>query len=93
MSFQLPELPYAYDSLEPYCDEATVRLHHDVHHKAYVDELNITEGKLAEAREKGDFVLIKHWERQLAFHGSGHILHCLFGRICVLEVVDLRMGY
>jgi len=62
LSFQLPELPYAYDSLEPYCDEATVRLHHDVHHKAYVDELNITEGKLAEAREKGDFVLIKHWE-------------------------------
>jgi len=76
---------FSYDALEPYCDEATMRLHHDVHHRAYVDGLNRTEGKLAEARDEGDFVLIKHWERELAFHGSGHILHCLFGRICVLE--------
>ncbi len=78
MSFQLPELPYPYDALEPYCDEATVRLHHDVHHKAYVDGLNRTEGKLAEARDEGDYALIKHWERELTFHGSGHILHTLF---------------
>ena len=78
MSFYLPELPYAYDALEPYCDETTVRLHHDVHHKAYVDGLNKTEGKLAEARAEGDFTLIKHWERELAFHGSGHLLHSLF---------------
>lgn len=78
MSFQLPELPYAYDALEPYCDEATVRLHHDVHHKAYVEGLNNTGGKLAKARDEGDFALIKHWERELAFHGSGHILHTLF---------------
>ena len=75
---QLPELPYAYGALEPYYDEQTVRLHHDVHHKGYVDGLNNAEAKLAEAREKGDFTLIKHWERELAFHGSGHILHTLF---------------
>ncbi|SPF53239.1 iron-dependent superoxide dismutase [Candidatus Desulfosporosinus infrequens] len=78
MSFYLPELPYAYDALEPYCDETTIRLHHDVHHKAYVDGLNKTEGKLAKARAEGDFTLIKHWERELAFHGSGHLLHSLF---------------
>jgi len=78
MPHQLPELPYAYGSLEPYYDEATVRLHHDAHHKAYVDGLNNAEGKLAEAWEKGDFTLIKHWERELAFHGSGHLLHSLF---------------
>lgn len=78
MPYQLPELPYAYNALEPHYDEATVRLHHDAHHKAYVDGLNNAEAKLAEAREKGDFSLIKHWERELAFHGSGHLLHSLF---------------
>lgn len=78
MNYQLPELPYPYDSLEPFYDEATVKLHHDIHHKAYVDGLNKAEEKLAEAREKGDFSLIKHWERELSFHGSGHILHSLF---------------
>ncbi|MEL1134552.1 superoxide dismutase [Desulfitobacterium sp. THU1] len=78
MSHQLPELPYAYNALEPFYDEATVRLHHDAHHKTYVDGLNNAEAKLAEAREKGDFSLVKHWERELAFHGSGHLLHTLF---------------
>ncbi len=78
MPHQLPELPYAYNTLEPHYDEATVRLHHDAHHKTYVDGLNTAEAKLAEAREKGDFALIKHWERELAFHGSGHLLHSLF---------------
>lgn len=76
--YQLPDLPYAYNALEPYYDEQTVKLHHDVHHKAYVDGLNNADAKLAEAREKGDFSLVKHWERELAFHGSGHILHALF---------------
>ncbi|HOQ08532.1 MAG TPA: superoxide dismutase [Syntrophomonadaceae bacterium] len=78
MNFTLPELPYAYDALEPYYDEQTVRIHHDLHHKAYVDGLNNALAKLAEAREKGDFSLIKHWEKELAFHGSGHVLHTLF---------------
>ena len=49
---QLPELPYAYDALEPYYNEQTVRLHHDVHHKAYVDGLNNAEAKLAEAGKR-----------------------------------------
>lgn len=38
--FSLPELPYPYGSLEPHIDEATMRVHHDKHHKAYVDKLN-----------------------------------------------------
>ncbi|AEG61068.1 superoxide dismutase [Desulforamulus ruminis] len=78
MKHELPALPYDYNALEPHYDEQTVRLHHDAHHKAYVDGLNNAEAKLAEAREKGDFALVKHWERELAFHGSGHILHTLF---------------
>jgi len=40
MPHLLPELPYPYNALEPYCDEVTVKLHHDIHHKAYVDGLS-----------------------------------------------------
>ena len=75
---ELPALPYDYAALEPYYEEKTLRLHHGAHHKAYVDGLNNAVQKLAGAREKGDFALVKHWERELAFHGSGHILHSMF---------------
>ena len=78
MSHQLPPLPYAYDALEPAIDEQTMRLHHDLHHKAYVDGLNKAEEMLAKARESGDYALVKHWEREAAFHGSGHLLHAIF---------------
>lgn len=74
----LPPLPYAYDALEPYIDEATMRLHHDRHHKSYVDGLNRAERMLAQARAAGDYALVKHWEREAAFHGAGHYLHTIF---------------
>ena len=74
----LPTLPYAYDDLEPHYDEQTVRLHHDVHHAGYVTGLNVAEGRLAEARAKGDFGAAKHLARELAFHGAGHALHTIF---------------
>jgi Fe-Mn family superoxide dismutase len=40
MAFELPDLPYAYDALEPHIDEATMRVHHDAHHAAYVNNAN-----------------------------------------------------
>ncbi len=40
MAYSVPELPYAYDALEPHVDEATMRVHHDKHHQAYVDKAN-----------------------------------------------------
>jgi Fe-Mn family superoxide dismutase len=78
MAHKLPPLPYAYDALEPYIDEQTMRLHHDIHHNGYVAGLNNAEAKLAEARTAGDFSLVKHWSREAAFHGSGHLLHSIF---------------
>ena len=44
MSFTLPELPYAYDALQPYMSAETLEFHHDKHHKAYVDKLNAAIG-------------------------------------------------
>ena len=40
MPLQLPDLPYPYDALEPHIDAETMRIHHDLHHKAYVDNAN-----------------------------------------------------
>ena len=74
----LPMLPYAYNALEPYIDEATMKLHHDIHHAGYVKGLNTATKKVAEALDSGDYSLIKHWEREMAFHGAGHFLHSLF---------------
>lgn len=76
--YDLPPLPYTYDALEPYIDKETVQLHHDKHHAGYVTKLNRALNELAEARRAGDYSLIKHWSREVAFHGSGHVLHTLY---------------
>ncbi|MDJ1159056.1 superoxide dismutase [Chelatococcus sp. SYSU_G07232] len=61
MSFTLPDLPYAYDALQPYMSKETLEYHHDKHHKAYVDNgnklLEGTEfaGKTLEEVVKGSF--------------------------------------
>lgn len=78
MPHELPPLDYPFEALEPHIDAQTMKLHHDMHHAAYVKGLNTAEAKLAEAREAQDFSLVKHWERELAFHGAGHFLHCIF---------------
>lgn len=78
MPHTLPPLPYGYTDLEPYYDEATLRLHHDKHHQAYVDGLNAAEQKLAAAREAKDKAAMPALERNVAFHGAGHLLHTVF---------------
>lgn len=75
---KLPPLPYSYDALEPIISCDTLRYHHDHHHKAYVDGLNKAELALVEMRRQRDLTFIKYWENELAFNGSGHILHSIY---------------
>lgn len=78
MPYTLPDLPYDYAALEPHLSARILELHHDKHHKAYVDGANKTLEKLQQARESGDFGSINQMEKNLAFHLSGHVLHSLF---------------
>jgi Fe-Mn family superoxide dismutase len=77
-TYKLPDLPYDYGALEPHISGAIMQLHHDKHHKAYVDGANKTLEQLAEARQRQDFTHIAALEKALAFHVSGHVLHSLF---------------
>jgi Fe-Mn family superoxide dismutase len=76
--YTLPDLDYDYGALEPYYSARMLELHHDKHHKAYVDGVNTTLDKLAASRESGDMSALVGLEKTLAFNLSGHVLHTLF---------------
>jgi Fe-Mn family superoxide dismutase len=76
--YRLPPLPYDYSALEPLYEEKTLQIHHDKHHAAYVNGLNEALQKLQAARQANDYSAIRNLSLQLAFHGSGHVLHTLF---------------
>ncbi|MGE9292228.1 MAG: superoxide dismutase, partial [Puniceicoccales bacterium] len=76
--YELPPLPYAYDALEPSIDAETMRLHHDIHFKGYMDGLNKALAKLKEQRAEEDFPEVSYWQNQLSFNGAGYNLHTVF---------------
>jgi Fe-Mn family superoxide dismutase len=76
--YALPDLSYDYGALEPHISARVMELHHDKHHKTYVDGANKTLEKLEEARESGELESIAALEHNLAFNVSGHVLHSLF---------------
>ena len=78
MTYTLPDLPYDYSALEPHYSAKVLELHHDKHHKAYVDGANKTVDQLEEARDSDQFDMINQLEKNLAFNLSGHILHSVF---------------
>ena len=85
MVFELPKLPYAYDALEPYIDKETMHLHHEKHHKTYVDNLNKALADNAKLSEKSIEELLKDTSsipeniRQAVInHGGGHFNHSFF---------------
>lgn len=77
-TYVLPELPYAYDALEPYISAEIMHLHHDKHHQAYVDGANGALAALEAARAGGDMAAINMYEKNLAFHLGGHTNHSIF---------------
>lgn len=89
---RLPPLPYPYDALEPIISQRALRIHHDRHHRAYVDGLNRAENSLVEVRRTSNYQYIQYWENQLAFNGSGHILHSIFWTIMTPEGTGGRPG-
>jgi Fe-Mn family superoxide dismutase len=77
----LPELPYSFDALEPVIDERTLLIHHNKHHKKYVDDLNKTEIAAKHMRDSKDYGAVSLIEKELAYNGSGHILHSVYWTI------------
>jgi Fe-Mn family superoxide dismutase len=76
--YSLPELPYAYNALEPFISEAQLRLHHDKHHAAYVNGANAILERLDKARQAGADLDMKATLKELSFQVGGHVLHRLF---------------
>ncbi|KIJ34935.1 hypothetical protein M422DRAFT_31599 [Sphaerobolus stellatus SS14] len=73
----LPELPYAYNALEPYISEEIMRLHHQKHHQTYVNGLNAAEEKYSKTSDVKQQIAL---QSALKFNGGGHINHSLFWR-------------
>ena len=86
--FKLPELPYAYDALQPYIDSTTMRIHHTAHHAAYVNNLNKALEKYPQYN-KLDIVsllkiintLPKDIQTTVRNNGGGHYNHSFFWEI------------
>ena len=84
MPYSVPDLPYAYDALEPHIDEATMKLHHDKHHQAYVDKANGALEGTEWADKPVEEVLANlsslPEDKQTVFrnNGGGHANHTLF---------------
>lgn len=77
--YTLPDLPYDYAALEPHISGKIMELHHDKHHKTYVDGANTALEKLAEARDKETIgTTVNLFEKNLAFNLAGHVNHSVF---------------
>ena len=87
MPFEVPPLPYDYASLEPHIDEQTMRVHHDKHHQAYVDNANAALEGTPLADKPVDHILtnldILPADKQTAARNNvgGHANHSLFWEI------------
>ncbi|PHH63170.1 hypothetical protein CDD81_6221 [Ophiocordyceps australis] len=77
-TFSLPELPYAYDALEPAISAQIMQLHHSKHHQAYVTNLNAALKAQAAAVVANDLAQQIALQPAIRFNGGGHINHSLF---------------
>ena len=88
MAHQLPALPYDYTALEPIIDEKTMHLHHDMHHAAYVKNLNTALEKYPNLQSKSAEDLIRDLNAipedirgAVRNNGGGHVNHTMFWQI------------
>lgn len=76
--YELPELPYKYNDLEPYIIEEIMKLHHQKHHAAYVKGANAALEKI-EKHLKGEAEIdVKAVLRDFSFNYAGHVMHTIF---------------
>ena len=88
MAYELPQLPYAYDALEPHIDEQTMHLHHEKHHNTYVTNLNAALEKHPEADPGSLEELLANIDSvpedirtAVRNNGGGHSNHSMFWQI------------
>lgn len=81
--FELPELPYSYDALEPSIDKMTMEIHHTKHHAAYVAKLNgAVEGSDIEGKSLEEILTnVSNHSAAVRNNGGGHFNHTLFWSI------------
>lgn len=88
MKYELPQLPYAYDALEPHIDARTMEIHHTKHHATYVSKLNAALEKHPDVAARPLEDLLKDLESvpqdiraAVRNHGGGHFNHSLFWKM------------
>jgi Fe-Mn family superoxide dismutase len=86
MAYEVPDLPYDYDALEPHIDEETMRVHHDKHHQAYVDKANaaLAGTQWEDVRPKEMLTRLDELPDDLRAvvrnNAGGHYNHCMLWR-------------
>jgi superoxide dismutase, Fe-Mn family len=80
-SYKLPDLPYSYSDLEPVISKQIMELHHDKHHRAYVNNLNQSLEKYHQAEKNKDTQAMIKLQSAVKFNGGGHINHSIFWSI------------
>ena len=78
--YTLPGLIYGYADLIPFFSIEQIRMHHIIHHQAYVTGANAILEKLDKARKDGTDLDMKAIDKELSFHLGGHKLHSMFWR-------------
>ena len=78
MSFELPELPYAYNALEPHIDARTMEIHHSKHHAGYTAKLNAAIEGTDLAGQSIESILAGELSAGVRNNGGGYYNHCLF---------------
>ena len=82
MAFELPQLPYAYDALEPYIDARTMEIHHTKHHAAYINNLNgAIEGTEMEGKSLQEIFNLMGDKAAIRNNGGGAYNHDLFWKV------------